>query len=155
MTALPYYLMRVLKSIFISLALISQITVHASFAPNFESTPILPTTYGVQYSEQEIKPIVIEMSEKYNVSFIRMMYTLKAESRLLNVQSSCHKTKQNSCGNTGVREESYGIAQFHVSTLPKEQALNPYIAIEQMAKLFSSGEACRWTEYRKKYGCQS
>lgn len=100
-------------------------------------------------------PIIIESANKYNVSSEKMMYTIKAESHLANIQSNCHKNDVTNCGSSGIREESYGVSQFHVSTLPKEQALDVYIAIEKMAYYFSIGEACRWTEYKKKYGCSN
>lgn len=147
--------MQVLKSIIIgSLMIVS--TVYAGYAPEpiVEETVIKTALeYRTIYTKEEILPIVTKIADKYNVSAIRMMYTIEAESNFSNVQSSCYKNEYTNCGSYGVREESYGLAQFNVSTLPKEQALDIYIAIDRMAYYFSIGEACRWTEYRKKYGC--
>ena len=106
------------------------------------------------YLRSEVLAMVTLQAEKHGVSLEKMMYTIEAESHFHNVQSNCHKSATTNCGNEGVREESYGIAQFHISTFPKYKALDPYLAVEEMARLFAKGEACRWAEYKNKYGCQ-
>ena len=146
--------MKIIKLALLVVAFISQVTVYASYAPFVEQEkPKLSSAYGVQYKYEELLPIVEEVAEKYNVSLDRMMYTIKAESQLRNIQSSCHRNEITNCGNKGTREMSFGIAQFNVSTLSKEKALDPYIAIDKMGFYFSIGEQCRWTEYKKRYGC--
>lgn len=148
------------------LAILFTSTSYASYAPNVDVflqekdllKPVvveykLSSEYGTKYSYEDILEVVIPVAEKYNVSYERMMYTIEAESHLMNIQSGCHRNEYTNCGKEGVREESYGISQFHISTLSKEEALNPYIAIEKMGYYFSIGEACRWTEYKKRYGC--
>lgn len=144
----------------ILLTLVSSIQVYASYAPYLVSEKQVETkvekvgsVYGRVYSYQEILSIVTPAAHEYGVSVERMMYTIEAESHFKNVQSSCHRSDVSSCDSVGVREESYGVAQFHVSTLSKEKSLDIYTAIDNMAYYFSIGESCRWTEYRKKYGC--
>lgn len=146
--------MKIIKLALLVVAFISQVTVYASYAPFVEQEkPKLSSAYGTQYKYEELLPIVEEVATKYNVSLEKMMYTIKVESQLRNIQSSCHRNEDTNCGNEGVREESYGVAQFNISTLSKEDALNPYIAIDKMGYYFSIGEECRWTEYKKRYGC--
>lgn len=148
--------MKILKSLFLSLAFISQVSVYASYAPYVETVKEvkrMSSEYGKVFTLEEIQPLVEESAKKYGVSSERMLYTIKAESRLKNIQSLCHKNEVTNCGNEGVREESYGVGQFNVSTLPKEQALDVYTAIDKMGYYFAKGEACRWTEYAKKYSC--
>lgn len=154
--------MRVLKSAFLAFLMFTS-TTFASYAPNIEvfiqeedlMQPVILETIPVKqsYTYDEILMIAEPVAKKYNVSLERMMYTMKAESNFKNVQSSCHKNEFTNCGSEGVREESYGLAQFNISTLSKREALDPYIAIDRMGYYFSKGEACRWTEYKKKYGC--
>lgn len=146
--------MKVIKLALLVVAFISQVTVYASYAPFVEEEkPKLSSAYGTEYKYEELLPIVEEVAKKYNVSSERMMYTMKAESQLRNIQSSCHRNEFTNCGNEGVRELSFGLAQFNFNTLSKEEALDPYIAIDKMGYYFSIGEQCRWTEYKKRYGC--
>ena len=152
--------MKKIKVVLLMVAFISQLTVYASYAPDYEvevkvvETPkVLDTSYGRVYTYDEIRKIAEPVAIKYGVDLNKMMYTMQAESHFSNVQSGCHKSEVSNCDSRGVREESYGVAQFHISTFPKEKALVPELAIDKMGYLFSKGEACRWTEYRKKYGC--
>lgn len=145
-------------------ALLFTTTAFASHAPNIDVflqekdllQPVVVNAvskeYGRQYTYDEIVTIATPVAEKYNVSLERMMVTIKAESQFRNIQSGCHRNEYTNCGKEGIREESYGIAQFHISTLSKEEALDPYIAVEKMGYYFSIGEAWRWTEYTKRYG---
>ncbi|HEY6019625.1 MAG TPA: hypothetical protein VIY48_06915 [Candidatus Paceibacterota bacterium] len=52
--------------------------------------------------------------------------------------------------------QSYGIAQFYHPEqdwgFTKEQALDPYFALDQMAKAWSEGKASKWSCWRILYG---
>lgn len=150
----PLSIMKVIKLALVALAFISQVAVYASYAPYVHIPKKLSSEYGTIYTREEILEVVLPVAEKYNVSSERMMYTIEKESRFRNIQSGCHKNEYTNCGNYGVRELSWGAVQFHESTLSKEEALDPYIAIDKMGYYFSIGEACRWTEYKLKYGCK-
>ena len=148
--------MKIVKLICFSFAFISSIHVFAGYAPSLDTSKenyIVSYEYGKQFTYEEVLSIAKPVAYKYNISLERMMYTLEAESHFKNTQSNCYKSETSLCDSSGIREESYGIAQFHVSTLSKEDALNIYKSIDKMGYLFSINEACRWTEYRKKYGC--
>lgn len=149
----PNLIMQVIKLALVAIAFISQITVFASYAPVLVEEPKLSSEYGKVFTKEEIYPIVLESAQKYSVSHERMMYTIEAESHFKNIQSLCHRNEHTNCGKEGTREPSFGIAQFHTNTLPKEDALDVYKSIDKMGELFSKGEACRWTEYKKEYGC--
>lgn len=150
--------MKIFKVALLVVAFISQLTVYASYAPfvevkTKEVPKVLDKSYGKVYTYEEIRKIAEPVAIKYGVDINKMMYTIEAESHFNNIQSRCHKSEFSNCDSRGVREESYGVAQFHISTFPKEKALAPELAIDRMGYLFSIGEACRWTEYKKKYGC--
>jgi len=150
-------MLKIIRVVTICLFILSLPTANAvttNDIPSYVPPPVRITSeYGKVFTREEISAIVVISSKKYNVSYEKMMYTIEAESHFANVQSSCHKSEYSLCDRIGIREKSYGVAQFHVSTFPKEKALDIYQAIEEMAYYFSINEACRWTEYRKKYGC--
>ena len=113
---------------------------------NSVTTPELSSQLGTTYSEQQIKELVDIYSTKYGVNSIRVLETIRCESRFNNVQSAIVSK--------GVREDSWGIAQIHLPSHPnisKDKALNPNFAIEWTVKEFSIGHASKWSCYKKIY----
>jgi hypothetical protein len=87
-------------------------------------------------------------AKKYDVSADRMHATIVCESNYdVSVQSKHIRPD-------GSREQSYGIAQWYIpagnkkldgTPFTKEEALNPDIALENMAWYFSQGKSRLWT----------
>ncbi len=81
-----------------------------------------------------------------------MLNVIECETHFRNIQSQIYKD--------GVREDSWGISQFHLpsgnkfngKTITKEMALDPNIAVEAMAQIMSKGQYNKWSCYRKIYG---
>lgn len=66
------------------------------------------------------------------------MEVIKCESTFQNVQSNHFKN--------GIREDSWGIVQIYLPahpTVSRQEALDPYFAVEFMAEKFSKG----WTKW--------
>lgn len=93
--------------------------------------------------EQELRTV----AKKYNVSYEKLHSTVACESGFkTDIQSGHHLSYG--------REESWGVAQFHLPSknrtadgeiITKEMALNPAIALDAMAYHFSIGNAKAWT----------
>lgn len=123
--------MKVLKSLFISLAFISQITVYASYAPAVEPK-IAPRTC------ETVQECIMYYSEKYNVSASLMAKVIYCES----------SNNPNAVGDNGT---SFGLSQIHLPAHPhvtREQALDMHFAIEFMAKAFANDDEWMWSCYR-------
>lgn len=112
--------------------------------------PTLPI--NPSYSIEQVKTLTDYYGEKYNVSSKVMLNVIQCETHFNNVQSGIYKD--------GVREDSWGIAQFHLPSknkidekvITKEMAMNPNIAVEAMAQIMSKGQYNKWSCYRKIYG---
>lgn len=117
--------------------------------PNYEPTvreERLSSAYGTVYTGQQVADLVKVYAKQYGVSQDKMINTIKCESQYRNVQSGIYQN--------GIREDSWGIVQIHLPSntgITKAQALDPYFAVEFMAKSFSQGYASRWTCYRTLY----
>lgn len=88
--------------------------------------PFTPTTAEV---------FIEQVAEKYKIDKTELLETLKCESSL----------KATAVGDGG---KSFGIAQIHSPshpTITREQALDPYWAMEWTAKEFSEGRKWQWT----------
>ena len=118
-----------------------------------EEKVVIPTLPIVRtYSIEQVKTLTDYYGEKYNVSPKIMLNVIRCESTFNNVQSGIYKD--------GVREDSWGIAQFHLpaknrideKVITKEMALDPNIAVEAMAQIMSKGNYNKWSCYRKIYG---
>lgn len=104
------------------------------------------------YSIEQVKLLTDYYGEKYSVDSNVMLNVIKCETHFRNKQSDIYKN--------GIREESYGIAQFHLPSknkiddkvITKEMALDPNIAVEAMAQIMSKGHYGKWSCYRKIYG---
>lgn len=123
--------MKVLKSLFIGFAFISQITVYASYAPSIEPK-FAPRTCGT------VQECIIYYSDKYNVSASLMAKVIYCES----------SNNPNAVGDNGT---SFGVSQIHLPAHPhvtKEQAKDIPFAVEFMAKAFANGDEWMWSCYR-------
>lgn len=117
-----------------------------------EPKPVKIRTY-INWTEERIKEEVWKRAEKYNTYPERMWKVIICESQLdIDVQSH-HILSYG-------REQSYGLAQFHLPSknktaegkvITKEMALDPEIALDAMAYHFSIGNAKLWTCYRNIY----
>lgn len=115
-----------------------------------EETVSLPTK--TVYTKQDVKLLTDFYGKKYSVDSDVMINVIQCETHFRNKQSDIYKN--------GIREESYGIAQFHLPSknkiddkvITKEMALDPNIAVEAMAQIMSKGYAGKWSCYRKIYG---
>lgn len=125
--------MRVLKSLFLALAFISQVSVYASYAPTPSVEPkIAPRTC------ETVQECIIHYSDKYDVSASLMAKVMWCESRY----------NPNAVGDNGT---SFGISQIHLPahpTVTKEQATDIEFATEFMAKAFANGDEWMWSCYR-------
>lgn len=88
-----------------------------------------------------ISQIIEEKATKYNVSASVMTNVIFCES-------------SNNPKAIGDHGKSFGLSQIHSPSHPnvtREQAFNPEFAIEFMAKEMSSGNAWKWSCYKKLY----
>jgi hypothetical protein len=91
-------------------------------------------------------PIIIEAySVHYGIEAKPLIDTMYCESRFA----------ANAIGDKGT---SFGIAQIHLSSHPgitREEALNPFFAIDWAASQFAAGNQNIWSCYRTLYGGKS
>ena len=107
----------------------------------------------IDWTPERIKQEIRAAADKYGVSYERMDKTIQCESGYnINIQSH-HILSYG-------REQSYGIAQWHIPAgnrnaegvlITKEMALDPIQALDAMAYYFSIGKASSWTCYRDIY----
>lgn len=105
--------------------------------------PKLSNVLGTVYTEEQIAELVDIYATKYGVDRNKMISTIECESHYKNVQSGLYHRD-------GTREDSWGLAQIHLPNHPnvtREQALDPYFAIEFMAEKFSKGWY-KWSCYK-------
>lgn len=123
--------MKIIKSLFLALAFVSQVSVYASYAPSVEPK-IAPRTCQI------VEECIMYYSDKYDVSASLMAKVIYCESR----------NNPNAIGDNGT---SFGLSQIHLPAHPEvtiEQATNIPFAVEFMAKAFSHGDEWMWTCYR-------
>ena len=95
--------------------------------PSIKEIPILEIK--PEYSEDEVKTLTIHYGEKYKVNPDIMLNVIRCETHFRNKQSDIYSN--------GVREDSWGISQFHLPSankyngkiITKEMALDPNIAV--------------------------
>ena len=146
--------MRVLKLLFLSLVLVSQITVYASYAPVPEVVPVVetPTTppvraksahSGVSNRKDEVYPIIEKYAQIWAVD-------VKLMDSLVYCESGYNRYALND--NPGV-ELSSGLAQINLlaHNVTREQAEDPEFALNFMAKNISEGKAKMWYNCYKKF----
>ena len=111
-------------------------------------TQLTSATTDLELIPNEIHEKVNYFANKYNVSADKMHKTIKCESGYDTQIQSKHIRPD------GSREQSYGIAQWYIpagnkkidgTPFTKEEALNPDIALENMAWYFSQGKSRLWT----------
>ena len=107
----------------------------------------------VDWSRERVQEQIKLAAEKYGTSYEKMNATVACESHYdVNIQSHWILSYG--------REESWGIAQWHLPSknrnaageiITKEMALDPVQALDAMAYHFSIGNARLWTCYRNIY----
>lgn len=118
--------------------------------PSIKEFPILEIK--PEYSEDEVRTLTTYYGEKYKVNSDIMLNVIRCETHFRNKQSDIYLN--------GVREDSWGLSQFHLPSqnkyngeiITKEMALDPNIAVEAMAQIMSKGHYNKWSCYRKIYG---
>lgn len=129
--------MKVIKSLFLALAFVSQVSVYASYAPYIK--PITPPNVTKSILPcVTVQECIIYYSEKYNVSGPLMAKVIYCESG----------NNPNAVGDNGT---SFGLSQIHLPAHPHvtvEQAKDIRFATEFMAKAFANGDEWMWTCYR-------
>lgn len=101
---------------------------------------------------EELEAYAEIIAIQHGLDVKRFLYTIGCESAgWQNVQSFI----KDPTGPNG-REDSWGIAQFHHPesdwNMTREQALDPYFAIDHMASAWSEGLKSRWACYNDAYG---
>lgn len=100
--------------------------------------------------QEAIRNKVSELSKEYKVDSDHIMKTLECENK------SFDPLLQSGHVKNGKREESYGLAQFHIpagnktkdgKVITKEMAQDPETALETMVYYFSIGKARLWSCY--------
>lgn len=95
-----------------------------------------------QASSTIINKIIASSSDYYEVSSDKVTSVLTCESGL----------NPNAVGDNG---HSFGLAQIYMPAHPeitKEQALDPYFAVDYLASQMPKGHGRMWTCYRQLYG---
>lgn len=122
------------------------------------SAPSLPDHYNAPetaynaisedfMSKTDIMALIIETADKYGVSAHEMAATISCESDFI-------VTAANPTDSDG---GSWGIAQINIGSdahphITKEQAFDPYFAIDFMASEFAKGNQWKWTCWKSQFG---
>lgn len=99
-------------------------------------------------TKADLTSLVYQYAKDYGVKSSVMINTINCEDVTWDPE------KQSDIIKTGIREESYGLAQINLPNNPeitKSQAQDPNFAIEWMAKQMSNGHAQKWSCYKKIY----
>lgn len=105
-----------------------------------------------EWDKEAILELIHQKSLFYGVSEAVMVKVVTCENPEFDPKLQSYVIESD-----GKREESWGIAQWHIpsknrkkdgSIITKEDALNPELALDNMAWYFSRGLASRWTCYR-------
>lgn len=108
----------------------------------------------IDWTEERIKKEVWDAAARYNTFPEKMWDTIQCENPALDPELQSLIVKD------GVREDSWGLAQFYLpaknktaegQVISKEMAQDPEIALDAMAYHFSEGRAHLWTCYRNIY----
>jgi soluble lytic murein transglycosylase-like protein len=143
--------MKVLKSLFISFAVFSQITVFASYAPDLvveEKKTVSTTSNSARGKVYSVKSDYSALIEKYALKF-DISPTLT--SGIIRCESGNNRYALN---DTPGVEFSVGLAQINLlahTNITREQAEDPEFAINFLAEHIASGDAPRmwYTCYKK------
>ena len=110
-------------------------------APPALAGTISPLPYTVENA-----PLIISAyAVRYGIPANRLIATLRCESGF----------NSNAVGDKG---KSFGVAQIHLPShkdVSKEEALNPFFAINWTASEFAAGRQKQWTCYRILFGGKS
>lgn len=118
------------------------------------ATTTVATTTPVVWDKVTIKKLVYEKAAKYHTYGDKMWAVVNCEDPGLDPNQQSFVVKN------GVREDSWGLAQWHLTAgnktadgrvITKEIAIDPEQAIDAMAYYFANGEAWKWTCYRNLY----
>ena len=135
--------MRVLKSLFLVLAFVSQITVYASYAP--EPDVIEHVTSPVRANLPHQATSFVKNDYQYLIDKYAQIWSVSPEliKSIANCESSMNRYAVND--NPGV-ELSVGISQINLlahTNITREQAEDPEFSINFIAKHIASGDAPR------------
>ncbi len=118
------------------------------FVPALAQSPIgdphpWPTEMGAR--TEAVRSLVSHYAEVHNVSPARQKFIIaimRCENRELDPLLQSRIIQKD-----GTREESYGLAQIHLPSHPitKEEATDPYYAIEFIVRNVAEGRENMWT----------
>lgn len=139
--------MKVLKSLFLALAFVSQVSVYASYAPDIiVEAPVKPKTPSgsVQIARADYSALIEKYALKFDISPV-------LTARIIYCESGNNRYALN---DTPGREFSVGLSQINLlahTNITREQAEDPEFAISFLAEHIASGKAERmwYTCYKK------
>lgn len=140
--------MKVLKSLFLVLAVVSQITVYASYAPK----PLVELAVEPKTPPRSVRTYQYDHSiliEKY-----ALKWQIQGSEELMKSLIRCESSGNPLAHALTQKEDSWGVSQINLlahTNITKEQATDPDFAIDFMAKHIASGDAPRmwYTCYKK------
>lgn len=129
-------------------------------APTIEPPVIIPAPAVVIAAEVPEEPVWRKEDAKSFVEFYAAKRGADAEE-MWRVISKCENVDldpalQSRYVRNGVREESYGLAMWNIPSgnkkedgtpITKQDAQNPNIAVDEMARYFANGKAHLWSCY--------
>lgn len=160
-----------MKKLFILVVLLCMIVCFAPHVTSYNAPPFAPLSVRVVLADEktrwtmpEIVQIAQAKADKYHVSRETMVRVTKCEIPTVKIDGILYYDKDDSqsrirynegqiarhpnWGKVGDREGSWGPAQIHLVDNPsisKKEAVDPYWALDFMARKISQGEAWRWT----------
>ena len=106
--------------------------------PEMMVVPELPK----EWTRDDVRNYAIEIAKEYGLKTQKFLDVIKCENNFEAKGQSNHYYK-------GVRENSWGVAQFHNPetdwNMTIEEAENPEIALPKMAQAWLDGLAPRWS----------
>jgi len=148
--------MKVIKTLFLSLAFISQITVYASYAPDEVSKIEIESPIRANLPQQGGSIVKLDLSyysQKYNVPEPILDYIIKHESHY---NEKAIGDMNIICKRTGLPVRARGILQITECFYPEisdECAFDAECSLEKMLPIMSDIEKCKnqWTTCRDYY----
>ena len=114
------------------------------------------------FNDEELKALVDSSAEKFGANANQLLKTVQCEAKKRKIDGVVYydATAQSDHYSNGVRENSWGLAQWHLDSgndgftgqdITLEQATDPEYSVDLMASYFSDGRQSLWSCYRKYY----
>jgi len=146
---IPKIVMKIFKVALLIVAFISQITVYASYAPDYEANTSPDVTKSILRC-LTVEECINYYSEKYDVPVSKLDYIVKNESQY---KEGAIGDMNLTCRRTGLPVRARGILQITECYYPEisdECAFNAYCSLEKMILLIKDDKTCytQWTTCR-------